>query len=125
MKTVNINEKIPGSSSHLIPLPDFIGGLLVCSKSTIIYAHPSKDKLYLPIPIRSNTNETLIVNHVIHRLKKEYFFILVQSQLGDCFKITIDHDEVNESIENINITYFDTIPLSQSLNIFKSGFSFC
>ncbi|CAG84677.2 DEHA2A08932p [Debaryomyces hansenii CBS767] len=118
------NEKIPGSSSHLIPLPDFIGGLLVCSKSTIIYAHPSKDKLYLPIPIRSNTNETLIVNHVIHRLKKNNFFILVQSQLGDCFKITIDHDEVNESIENINITYFDTIPLSQSLNIFKSGFLF-
>ena len=32
------NVKIPGSSSHLIPLPDFIGGLLICCKSAIIYA---------------------------------------------------------------------------------------
>lgn len=118
------NVKIPGSSSHLIPLPDFIGGLLICCKSAIIYAHPSKDNQYLPIPIRSNTNETIIVNHVIHRLKKNNFFILVQSQLGDCFKMTIDYNEGNENIENINISYFDTIPLSQGLNIFKSGFLF-
>lgn len=118
------NMRIPASSSHLIPLPDFIGGILICCRSAIIYAHPSKGKLYLPIPIRSNAKETTIVNHVIHRLKKNNFFILVQSQLGDCFKMTIDYDESNESIQNINITYFDTIPLSKGLNIFKSGFLF-
>lgn len=118
------SDRIPDSFSHLIPLPDFIGGLLICCSSFIIYAHPTKRKLYLPIPIRSNTEETIIVNHVIHKLKKNNFFILLQSQLGDCFKITIDYDDQSESIKNINITYFDTIPLSNSISIFKSGFLF-
>ncbi|KAK6202885.1 CPSF A subunit region-domain-containing protein [Scheffersomyces amazonensis] len=120
--------QIPSSTCHLIPLPNHIGGLLICCENYMIYTNPNKNAspLYLPIPIRSNSIEncSLIVNHVLHKLKKNNFFILLQNTLGDLFKLSVDYNPDKEIIESINITYFDTIPPSLSLNILKSGFLF-
>ena len=50
------------------------------------------------------------------------FFFLLQSEEGDLFKVTIDHDE--EEVQSLKIKYFDTVPVASSLCILKSGFLF-
>lgn len=62
------------------------------------------------------------MNHVVHKLKKNNFFILLQSSLGDLFKLTVDYDEDKERIVNIVVNFFDTIPVSTNISILKSGF---
>ena len=50
------------------------------------------------------------------------FFVLLQSEEGDLFKVTIDRD--NEDVEAIKIKYFDTVPIASALCILKTGFLF-
>ncbi|KAK6455781.1 CPSF A subunit region-domain-containing protein [Scheffersomyces xylosifermentans] len=120
------SEKLPASSNHLIALPGHIGGVLVCCKNFILYDNldPSMNRLYLPLPIRSGQQKTVIVTHVVHKLKKNNFFVLLQSSLGDLFKLTVDYNSDKELIDDIKISYFDTIPVCISINILKSGFLF-
>ncbi|CUM65419.1 uncharacterized protein PRCAT00003057001 [Priceomyces carsonii] len=117
-------EDIPGSSNELIALPAHIGGVLITCNSFLIYDCPTKERKYLPLPIRSESRETIIVKGVVHKLKNKNFFVLLQSSLGDLFKLTVVFNNELETIEDILITYFDTIPLSSDLHIFKSGFLF-
>lgn len=119
-------DSIPSSSSHLIPLPGRIRGVLVCCDSYLIYddPNPNRPRLYLPLPLRKGSSGTKIMNHVVHKLKKNNFFILLQSSLGDLFKLTVDYDEDKERIVNIVVNFFDTIPVSTNISILKSGFLF-
>jgi hypothetical protein len=50
------------------------------------------------------------------------FFFLLQSEDGDLFKVTIEHE--NEDVRAVRIKYFDTVPISTSLCILKSGYLF-
>jgi splicing factor 3B subunit 3 len=50
------------------------------------------------------------------------FFFLLQSEEGDLFKVTIDHD--GEDVKALKIKYFDTVPVATGLCILKSGFLF-
>ena len=50
------------------------------------------------------------------------FFFLLQSEDGDLFKVTIEHEE--EEVKAVKIKYFDTVPVAASLCILKSGFLF-
>lgn len=113
------------SVTCLIPLPGFIGGLFVCCQSYIIYCHPEAGReMVLPLPVRKDTNGTIITTFVYHKLKKNNFFIMCQSTVGDLFKITVDFNEDTERLEKLYVKYFDTIPYSNHLCIFKSGFLF-
>lgn len=50
------------------------------------------------------------------------FFFLLQSEEGDLYKVTIEHEE--EEVVALKIKYFDTVPVASSLCILKSGFLF-
>ena len=50
------------------------------------------------------------------------FFFLLQSEEGDLYKVTIEHEE--EEVRAVKIKYFDTVPVASSLCILKSGFLF-
>jgi splicing factor 3B subunit 3 len=50
------------------------------------------------------------------------FFFLLQSEEGDLYKVTIDHED--EEVKSLKIKYFDTVPVAASLCILKSGFLF-
>jgi len=54
--------------------------------------------------------------------KQGAFFFLLQSEEGDLFKVTIDHQD--DEVLALKIKYFDTIPVAASLCILKSGFLF-
>jgi splicing factor 3B subunit 3 len=50
------------------------------------------------------------------------FFFLLQSEDGDLYKVTIEHEE--EEVKALKIKYFDTVPVALSLCILKSGYLF-
>lgn len=53
---------------------------------------------------------------------QDTFFFLLQSEDGDLFKVTIEHEQ--EEVKSLTIKYFDTVPTSSSLCITKSGYLF-
>lgn len=50
------------------------------------------------------------------------FFILLQSEEGDLFKVTVDREQ--EEVLALKVKYFDTVPAASSLCILKAGFLF-
>lgn len=71
------------------------------------------------LPVRKEASSTTIVNGTIHKLKKS-FFMMIQSNHGDLYKVTISPDpETRNPV--LEISYFDSIPTSESLHIFKTG----
>ncbi len=50
------------------------------------------------------------------------FFFLLQSEDGDLFKVTIEHE--GEDVRTVKIKYFDTVPVATSLCVLKSGYLF-
>jgi splicing factor 3B subunit 3 len=56
------------------------------------------------------------------QMAKGAFFFLLQSEEGDLYKVTIEHQD--EEVKSLKIKYFDTVPVASSLCILKSGFLF-
>ncbi|KAG2730117.1 hypothetical protein I3843_01G272800 [Carya illinoinensis] len=54
--------------------------------------------------------------------QKAMFFFLLQTEYGDIFKVTLDHD--NDHVTELKIKYFDTIPVTASMCVLKSGHLF-
>lgn len=122
-------ELVDREANHLIPVPggyDGPSGVLVCSPDSIIYKHKGRKSHRIPIPRRRGAYEDsnrkrVIVSSVCHRLRGG-FFLLVQTNDGDLFKVTIDHEDAE--VLAIKIKYFDTVPVSAGLTILKSGYLF-
>lgn len=99
--------------------------MLVCSEDYITYKHNVGEEHRVPIPRRHNPVErdderrgTIIVASVCHRMKTDFFF-LVQTEDGDLFKVTIDHE--GEDMQALRIKYFDTVPVAANLCILRAG----
>ena len=118
-------------------------GVLLCCEDHIIYRHMDAPQHRVPIPRRrhplSDPNRGLIITaavmhkmkvcgadlsemYVSHVLVQGAFFFLLQSEDGDLYKVTIEHEE--EEVKSLKIKYFDTVPVASSLCILKSGFLF-
>ncbi|KAF9434587.1 Splicing factor 3B subunit 3 [Entomortierella beljakovae] len=123
------SEAVDLKSNMLVAVPggtDGPSGVLVCSENYITYKHIGSASHTVPIPRRESQFENkdrglLIVSGVVHKMRNS-FFLLLQSEDGDLYKVTIDYtvDTVNE----IKIKYFDTVSVASSLCILKSGFLF-
>jgi splicing factor 3B subunit 3 len=50
------------------------------------------------------------------------FFILLQSELGDLYKLTVNYQD--DEVKELRIKYYDTVPTSTALCILRSGFLF-
>lgn len=121
-----IEIQVPGGS-------DGPSGVLVCSSDWITWKHVGCSDVRVPVPRRSEdlSNEgNIIVAHALHKMKNLFFFIL-QTELGDLFKLTVEwHGEGGgkgggeSMVKELKLMYFDTVPVSSSLAIFKSGFLF-
>ncbi|KAG0680909.1 pre-mRNA-splicing factor rse1 [Pichia californica] len=135
-------ETINHTSNHLIPIPGGLegpSGVLLCSEGMIQYKCPFKPTHNIPIPTRQLKDgkafpKSVIIASIVHKMKND-FFILLQNQYGDLFKITLDYvtpqetryDVINTDVgpgmvTSIKIRYFDTIPICNTLLILKSGY---
>ena len=75
------------------------------------------------IPKRENNENTTIIAYALQSLKKD-FFILLQSNYGDLFKLTIIPNKSDRNRPVVSIGYFDSIYQSEKLHIFKNGYLF-
>ncbi|AJP40664.1 BPK_HP2_G0038150.mRNA.1.CDS.1 [Saccharomyces cerevisiae] len=83
--------------------------------------------LKVEIPKRSITNSrhknVTIISGIVQKLKND-FFVLLQSNHGDLFKLTVSPDTNDRNRPLVQLSYFDTIQNSHQLHIFKNGYLF-
>ena len=125
-RTATMLFQVPGGS-------DGPSGVLVCGTDNITYRHSNQDAFRVIVPRRKGLTENperkrSIVCGVMHKMKGAFFFLL-QTEDGDLFKVTIDMVETEDGlptneVRKLKIKYFDTVPISSSLCILKSGFLF-
>jgi splicing factor 3B subunit 3 len=120
------SDPVDSKSNLLIALPggsDGPSGVLVCSENWITYRHQGTPQHRVPIPHRQSPSPSsrglIIISSALHKMKNS-FFALVQSEVGDIYKVTIEHEQ--NTVKSINIKYFDTLPLATGFSILRSGF---
>ncbi|KAI9314019.1 CPSF A subunit region-domain-containing protein [Zopfochytrium polystomum] len=141
------SEPVDLRTNFLVAVPGGSDGpsgvVLCCSEGYITWRHQDHAPKRVPIPRRldplqpipsaealesGNLRGVIVVASVVHRLKRG-FFILVQTEDGDIFKITMDYQLATDGgagsgVENLKIKYFDTIPVAGSMVLFKTGLLF-
>jgi splicing factor 3B subunit 3 len=139
----NLLVQVPGGQLASSDRFDGPSGVLVCCEDHIIYRHMEARQHRVPIPRRRHPLEDsnrgiIIVSAVMHKMKvpelfvfplqpfdlvlQGAFFFLLQSEDGDLYKVTIEHED--EEVRSLKIKYFDTVPVASGLCILKSGFLF-
>ncbi len=121
-------ENIDPSANILISVPSTEnggpGGILICCEDKLYYHHVGKKiKKEILFPRRQgldSNQKLLIVAHSMLK-QKNFFFYLLQNELGDLFKLTFSMDN-KLTVTNMSLQYFDTVPVASFMTIFKSGF---
>lgn len=100
------------------------GGVLVCAEGYIYYKKPNHPDVRVAIPRRVNDQQRglLIITSAIRR-QKDRFSIFLQSEFGDLYKVQLAYNQ--DTVKEINIRYFDTIPPTISLCVMRTEFLFC
>ncbi|KAL2505994.1 Cleavage and polyadenylation specificity factor (CPSF) A subunit protein [Abeliophyllum distichum] len=121
------SEQVDNGANLLVTVPgggDGPSGVLVCAENFVIYKNQGHPDVRAVIPRREDLpaeRGVLIVSAAMHKQKSMFFFLL-QTEYGDIFKVMLDHD--NDRVKELKIKYFDTIPVTSSLCVLKSGFLF-
>ncbi|CDP21592.1 unnamed protein product [Coffea canephora] len=121
------SDQVDNGANMLVTVPgggDGPSGVLVCAENFVIYKNQGHPDVRAVIPRRADLpaeRGVLIVSAAMHKQKSMFFFLL-QTEYGDIFKVTLDHD--NDRVKELKIKYFDTIPVTSSLCVLKSGFLF-
>ncbi|KAI8539899.1 hypothetical protein RHMOL_Rhmol09G0218500 [Rhododendron molle] len=121
------SEQVDNGANMLVNVPgggDGPSGVLVCAENFVIYKNQGHPEVRAAIPRRGDLpaeRGVLIVSAAMHKQKSMFFFLL-QTEYGDIFKVTLDHD--SHHVKELKIKYFDTIPVTSSLCILKSVFLF-
>ncbi|KAJ7912563.1 mono-functional DNA-alkylating methyl methanesulfonate N-term-domain-containing protein [Mycena leptocephala] len=118
------SEPTDSRANLLVQVPGGIGpsGVLICCEDTIIYQPMNGTPHRVPIPRRVRSDRgLLIVAATMHKMKDQ-FFILLQSEVGDLYKVTLDF--ADDVVHALKIKYFDTVSVCSSLCIFKAAFLF-
>ncbi|XP_077216205.1 spliceosome-associated protein 130 A [Tasmannia lanceolata] len=121
------SEPIDNGANMLVTVPgggDGPSGVLVCAENFVIYKNQGHPDVRAVIPRRADLpaeRGVLIVSAATHRQKTMFFFLL-QTEYGDIFKVTLDHD--NDHVSELKIKYFDTIPVTAAMCVLKTGFLF-
>ena len=125
------SEPLEEHANFLISVPggnDGPSGVLICSENYITYKNlGDQPDIRCPIPRRRNDLDDpergmIFVCSATHKTKSMFFF-LVQTEQGDIFKITLETDE--DMVTEIKLKYFDTVPVSTSMNVLKTGLCLC
>ncbi|KAK3409052.1 spliceosome-associated protein 130 A [Eucalyptus grandis] len=121
------SEPVDNGANMLVTVPgggDGPSGVLVCAENFVIYKNQGHPDVRAVIPRRADLpaeRGVLIISAATHKQKSMFFFLL-QTEYGDIFKATLEHD--GEHVQELKIKYFDTIPVTSSMCVLKSGFLF-
>lgn len=115
--TANLIITVPGGA-------DGPGGVLVCCENFIVWRKPGYSEVRTLYPRREDMADDrglLMICYASHK-QKDLFFFLIQSELGDLYKVTIVYNE--DRVNGIMVQYFDTIFPCGSICVLKTGFLF-
>jgi splicing factor 3B subunit 3 len=119
-RTANLLLTVPGGD-------DGPSGVLICGENWVSYKNQGHIEVRTALPRRHDMppeRGLLITTGTVHKQKDLYFFML-QSELGDLYKVTIETDPSDPKIvQNIVVTVFDSIQPANSLCITKTGLLF-
>lgn len=117
-----IAQPIDNSANLLMQVPggsDGPGGVIVLCDGHVRYIKTGSPEVVTYVPRRADMASDrglLFCTFSMHK-QKDLFFFIIQSELGDLYKLTFD-----QSL--LKVQYFDTIFPCTSLCILKSGFLF-
>jgi len=123
----NYCEEVDVSAHLLLPIPaepDGPGGVIVICENFMIYKKVDHDDRDCPFPRRNEMaqdRKLFMISYTLHR-QKQIFFFIVQSDLGDLYKVSLNFSE--DEVHSLECQYFDTIMPCNSLCLMKSGFLF-
>lgn len=123
------SEEVDRAANKLVTVPgdaEGPGGVLICAENWILYKNMDHETIRTPIPRRSDMPDErglLIVSAATYK-SKDFFFFLLQSEFGDLYKVTLDVQEGTQTVQDMHVKYFDTIPVANSLCLSKRGFLF-
>ncbi|KAF8312848.1 hypothetical protein DL93DRAFT_2081807 [Clavulina sp. PMI_390] len=123
----NLLVPVPGGQSATTNAFDGPSGVLVCCEDHIMYRHMERPTHRVPIPrrndpLRDPSRGLIITSSAMHKIKGGSFFFILQSEDGDLYKVTLEHE--GEDVTELRISYFDTVPVASSLSILKTGYLF-
>lgn len=102
------------------------GGVIVCAENFLLYQNPAVDaeELRVVIPRRSDLpgDRSVLITAAATLRQKNRFFTFLQSEYGDIYLVTLVND--GGAIKELKMKYFDTIPPTSALCIFRRGFLF-
>ena len=102
------------------------GGVLVCGEDVLEYVtEGASENIVCEIPRRAGhpaDKGVLVTAITVHKQKKNKFFGVVQTELGDVFKVTLDSD--GTTVKSMKVQLIDTLPLAVSMNVTKMGLLF-
>ncbi|KAF1775308.1 WD40-repeat-containing domain [Phytophthora cactorum] len=120
------SEQVVRSANMLVAVPgggDGPGGVLVLGENTVQYKNEGHPELTCAIPRREGEHRDIIIVSAATHKQRDLFFVLLQSELGDLYKISLDYS--GNVVEEIKIQFFDTVPVASSMCITKTGLLFC
>ncbi|CAM9268447.1 unnamed protein product [Chrysoparadoxa australica] len=123
------SDVISRTANFLLPVPGGTAGpsgVLVCGENWVAYKHQEHTEVRAPIPRRAGMpveRGVLITSGVMHKQKSMTFFI-IQSELGDLYKVTLDTANENKEVVGLNVEVFDTVPVARQLAVTRKGLLF-
>lgn len=119
-RTANLLLAVPGGD-------DGPSGVIVCGENWLSYKHQGHVEVRAAIPRRHDypaDRGLLIVSGTVHR-QKDLFFFMVQSEIGDLYKVSLVIDPNDRTIvSDIIISVFDAIQPANSICITRTGLLF-
>lgn len=101
------------------------GGVLLFCENFVVYKKINHEDRITPFPRRNDYNYSdrgvMIIASSAYK-RKDLFFVLVQTELGDIFKVTLEYS--GETVHGLMMQYFETIPVSLSLCVLTNGYLF-
>ncbi|KAL3669331.1 hypothetical protein V7S43_005707 [Phytophthora oleae] len=120
------SEQVVRTANMLVAVPgggDGPGGVLVLGENTVQYKNEGHPELTCAIPRREGEHRDIVIISAATHKQRDLFFVLLQSELGDLYKISLDYS--GNAVEEIKIQFFDTVPVASAMCITKTGLLFC
>ncbi|KAH7464634.1 hypothetical protein PRIC2_010323 [Phytophthora ramorum] len=120
------SEQVARTANLLVAVPgggDGPGGVLVMGENVVQYKNEGHPELTCAIPRREGEHRDIIIVSAATHKQRDLFFVLLQSELGDLYKISLDYS--GNAVDEIKIQFFDTVPVASSMCITKTGLLFC
>lgn len=121
------SQPIDRGSNMLLAVPgggDGPGGVLICAENYIIWHAEDQQEVRTIVPRRHSlpAAKTVLITAAATHKQKNLFFMLIQSEYGDLYKVTMEYS--GETVTELKCKYFDTIPPATSLCVMRKGFLF-